>query len=205
MKKTIFFMTALLAMMVFVGCEPPTEPPINDVKYSKQSYVNHDAIVDGVSDPMVNIEWLKNAQDRMDADNSRCMYCAVLQFTAVNDSVKSIYSYYDYYHYGNKEDDRKSAVTVQNLDGTLYYDFRSINSLYKGYYGISEHTMYKIKVLVDSILEYNVNQIYIQATKHTDTKDSAPEPAPYQEAVDTILNNVTDIEVLSCYKLTQIY
>ncbi len=210
MKKTIFFMTALLTMMVFVGCEPPYEPPINDEPYpemySKQSYINHSAVVDGVKDPMLNIDWLKKMQNEFDADTDRCIYRALLQFTAVGDSVNSIYEYINYWHANGDEwttrYSRETAVRVYNLDGS-YYDFGNFWSPYDDVFGVTKATGSKIENIIEETLENNVNnRVKIEHAEVTYPLTRKPRPVPpmYVEMVDTMLNNVTDIEILSCYK-----
>ncbi len=203
----LFFFSLAITVLLFTACGP--DEPSNQVTYDKLSYVNHDAVVDGVSDPMVNIEWLRNLQVHYDYDSTKYMYRALLQFTPKGDSVKAILAYSDFcYYYGDENYHYSQDVTlacIYNLDGTSYFeamvgdDGESFNGMLAM---VSDSTAKKITVLIDSIL-LSVNNASDMPVNNFMTRDLAPPPPSYQACVDTILNGVTDIEVLSCYKLIE--
>ncbi len=199
MKKIVFFIAVLLTMMVFVGCEPELKE-----EYTKKSYVNNFAVVDGIKDPMNNIEWLNAIQEDFIADKSYYLYRAVLQFMPEEDSVKRIFIYQDEtpanYSLSGNYYERQAIGWVKNTDGTPYkingYDVDMESAL-------SKHTRYKIEAIIDTAVGGYFSGDYRNADRKTRVSEE-PDPLVITP-IDQILNNATDIEVLSCYKLSIYY
>ncbi len=192
--KNILKTTMLLFLLIgFCGCEE--EEPM----HVKKTYINKEVQVDGILDPMNNIDWLKAVSF------GTSKYAAVIKFRAKKEYrdlplERDFIFLFNGSTFGSTE---YGSATILETDESYspflcYYDAEP-------YFAVSEETSLYICNLIDSIFDNsNIPFSFYSQVLCGETRRQPPIVLEYCEDADTVFHHATNIEVLACQKIITI-